>query len=294
MSSNSTKDDRPALHNAGRMENPENSTEVTAGRPQGTPWRRISLWRSFIYLMIPVVTLSLISGALAAGIKWSAPAHVETFRFWFYFFDVGRELNVPTWFSSGLWIAAGILAGYFARHASRHRRSWALFAVVCLVLSIDETLELHERLDGIGNALAKYVPVQLGFTWVIPGLLIAGLIVLSLLRMVLSLPRTPRTALLAAGIVFVGGGVGVETLSGFFIQGATLPWQFFLLTLIEETLEMTGIALLVAALAHIIAVRPSADRSTAYRVADRSLPEPGPAADPCTNGATAARHGPSH
>ncbi|WP_354350699.1 hypothetical protein [Pseudarthrobacter sp. PvP090] len=42
--------------------------------------------------------------------------------------------------------------------------------------------------------------------------------------------------------------MGVETLSGLFVHGDTLPWQFFLLTLIEESLEMTGIALGVAAL----------------------------------------------
>ncbi len=106
---------------------------------------------SFACLMIPVVILVLISGSLALATQWSPPESVETVRFWFYFFDVGREINLPTWFSAGLWITAGILAGYFARRASRHRRSWALFCVVCLVFSIDETLELHERLDVIGD-----------------------------------------------------------------------------------------------------------------------------------------------
>ncbi|MET3951296.1 hypothetical protein [Arthrobacter sp. UYEF36] len=258
----------------------ERSAGVPAGTGEDLGWRRISLWRSFTYLMIPVAILSLMSGSLALATQWSPPETVETARFWFYFFDVGREINLPTWFSAGLWITAGILAGYFARRASRHRRSWALFCVVCVVFSIDETLELHERLDAIGNELGRYLPLQLGFTWVIPGVLIAGLIVLSLLRMVLALPRTPRAGLLAAGIIFVGGGVGVETLSGLFVQGDTLPWQFFLLTLVEETLEMTGIALGVAALAHLIAYRHSADRSTAFMVADRPLPEIEPAAGP--------------
>ncbi|WP_458779111.1 hypothetical protein [Arthrobacter sp. D3-16] len=210
----------------------------------------------------------MVSGFLALATQVSSPENVETFRFWFWYFDLGREINVPTWFSAGLWISAGILAGYFARHASRHRKSWSLFSVVCVYLSIDETLELHERLDVIGNELGKYLPVQLGFTWVIPGVLIAGLVVLSLLRMVLTLPRTTRAGLLAAGAVFIGGGVGAETLSGMFIQGEALPWQFFLLTLIEETMEMTGIALCVAALAHLIAYHHLPDGSTAYRLAD--------------------------
>ena len=251
----------------------ERSAEVPAGPVEDMAWRRISLRQSFAYLMIPVALLSLISGSLALATQLSPPESVETVRFWFYFFDVGREINLPTWFSAGLWITAGILAGYFARRASRHRRAWAVFCVVCMVFSIDETLELHERLDTIGNELGRYLSLQLGFTWVIPGVLIAGLIVLSLLKMVLALPRSPRAGLLAAGIIFVAGGVGVETLSGLFVAGGTLPWQFFLLTLVEETLEMTGIALGVAALAHLIAYRHSADLSTAFRVADRPLPE---------------------
>lgn len=218
--------------------------------------------------MIPVCILILVSGSLALATQVSAAENVEAFRFWFYFFDVGREINVPTWFSAGLWITAGVLAGYFARRASRHRRSWALFSFVCVFFSIDETLELHERLDVIGNELSRYLPIELGFTWVIPGVLIAGVIVVSLLRMVLALPRAPRVGLLAAGLIFVGGGMGAESLSGLVIQGGAPPWQFFLFTLIEETLEMTGIALCVAALAHLITYRPSPDRSMAYRVAE--------------------------
>lgn len=279
MASDSSKDSGAARHSDGLDTTvaSEGSADGAAGPAEATAWRRISLWRSFTYLMIPVVLLVLFSGSLALATQWAPPESVETVRFWFYFFDVGREINLPTWFSAGLWITAGILAGYFARRASRHRGSWALFCAVCLVFSIDETLELHERLDVLGSELGRYLPLQLGFTWVIPGILIAGLIGLSLLRMVLGLPRRSRAGLLAAGIIFVAGGVGVETLSGLFVQGDTLPWQFFLLTLVEESLEMTGIALGVAALAHLIAYRPSSDRSTAFRVANRPLPETGPA-----------------
>ena len=126
------------------------------------------------------------------------------------------------------------------------------------------------------SSLSAAAGLRLGDT----GVLIASLIVLSLLRMVLALPGPPRAGLLAAGIIFGGGGVGVGTLSGLLIQGDALPWQFFLLTLIGETLEMTGIALGVAALAHLVADRHPADLSTAFRVADRPLPEIERAAGP--------------
>lgn len=251
----------------------QGSAEFASGPEDGSVWQRITWWRCFLHLMIPASILSIISGSLWLGIHFSGRDQLAAIQFWFYFFDVGREINVPTWFSAGLWIIAAGLAGYFSRHASRYRGSWSLFSVVCIVFSIGETLELHERLDVIGAEIAQYLPFELGFTWVIPGALIAVLIVGLLLRMILSLPRGSRNALVAAGAVFAGGGLGVETLSGLFLDGNGLPWQFFLLTLIEETLEMAGIALCIGALAHLIAHRRLAGGGTAYRVADTDVTE---------------------
>lgn len=236
-------------------------------------WQRIRLFRCFSYLMIPVSILSFISGSLWLAIHFAGPANFQPIQFWFYFFDVGREINVPTWFSAGMWIIAATFAGYFARHATRHCKSWLLFSVVCIVFSLDETLELHERLDVIGNEISKHLPIDLGFTWVIPGTLIAVLIVALLLRLVVALPRGTRRGLITAGAVFVAGAIGVETLSGLFIQDNGLPWQFFLLTLIEETLEMTGIALCVAALANLVAYRHGDRGAIVYRVADTAIIE---------------------
>lgn len=272
MTSISPRDNHSARRTEDLAEPLESEVDgpVPAASVEEKPWKRISLWRSFIYLMIPVSILSLVSGSLALATQVSSAENVETVWFWFFFFDVGREINIPAWFSAGLWLSAGILAGYFARHASRHSNAWRLFSIVCVFFSIDETLELHERLDVIGNELSKHLPMQLGFTWVIPGAIIAVLIVLALLRMVLMLPRTARTGLFIAGVIFIGGGVGVESLSGMFIQGEALPWQFFLLTLVEETMEMTGIALTVASLVHLVAYQHSDNRSTAYRIADRA------------------------
>lgn len=237
-------------------------------RPVATAdqWRRVSLVRAFLVLMIPVTVLSMVSYLLWRGIAQSTPETFEDIHFWFYFFDVGPEINVPTWFSAGLWILIGVLAGYYARHAIRFRISWGFFSFVAVFLSLDETLELHERLDVLGNELARFVPVQLGFTWVIPGVLIAGVLCALLLRLVLSLPRTVMAGLLVSGVVFVSGSVGAESLSGMaLVNGGPAP-SFFVLTLIEETLEMTGLALCLASLLHIVEHR-RVDGGTAYRTA---------------------------
>ncbi|WP_051478922.1 hypothetical protein [Arthrobacter sp. H5] len=233
------------------------------------PWRRIGLLKSAGILLIPVLVLSVVSGVLFFALDAASPESFDDIHFWFYFFDVGREINVPTWFSSGMWIVAGGIAGYYARQASQFRLSWWLFATVCVVFSIDEMLELHERLDVIGHELSELLPFNLGFVWVIPGAILALTVVLLLLRLVLSLPNGVRNGLLAAGVVFVGGGLGFETLAGLALAENGLAPQFFMLTLTEETLEMIGIALCMAALVHLIEYR-RADGGTTYRLAERA------------------------
>lgn len=236
-------------------------------------WVRIRLIKSALILAIPVVFLSFLSGVLWLAIHRSTPENFDRIHFWFYFFDVGREINVPTWFSAGLWILTGVVAGYFARKASRFRRSWWLFASVCIFFSLDETLELHERLDLIGGRIALLLPFDLGFTWVIPGIAIAAVLVLLLLRLVLSLPPAVRNGIILAGATFVTGAVVVETISGLWLDANGLTWHFFLMVLVEETLEMAGVALCLASLLHLLEYR-RVDGGTAYRMGERQPAAP--------------------
>lgn len=234
-------------------------------------WTRIRLIKSTLILGIPVAILSFLSGVLWLAIHFSTPENFERIHFWFYFFDVGREINVPTWFSAGLWILTGVVAGYFARRATRFRKSWWLFASVCVFFSLDETLELHERLDLIGGRIAMLLPFDVGFTWIIPGIAIAAVLVLLLLRLVLSLPPGVRNGIILAGATFVTGAVVVETIGGNWIDTNGMTWHFFALVLVEETLEMAGVAICLASLLHLLEYK-RLDGGTAYRLAER-LPE---------------------
>lgn len=241
---------------------------VRTGAATADDWVRIRFIKSTLILAIPVMLLSFLSGALWLAIHFSTPENFERIHFWFYFFDVGREINVPTWFSAGLWILTGVVAGYIARKATRFRKSWWLFASVCVFFSLDETLELHERLDLIGGRIALLLPFEVGFTWIIPGIVIAAVLVLLLLRLVLSLPPAVRNGIIGAGATFVSGAVVVETIGGYWIQANGMTWHFFALVLVEETLEMAGVALCLAALLHLFEYK-RVGGGTAYRVAER-------------------------
>ncbi|MBE0010402.1 MULTISPECIES: hypothetical protein [unclassified Arthrobacter] len=249
------------------------STAPTADTSLDNEWVRIRLIKSVLILATPVAFLSFLSGVLWLAIHRSTPENFDRIHFWFYFFDVGREINVPTWFSAGLWILTGVVAGYFARKASRFRKSWWLFASVCVFFSLDETLELHERLDLIGGRIALLLPFEVGFTWVIPGIAIAAVLVLLLLRLVLSLPSSVRNGIILAGATFVTGAVVVETLGGYWLDANGMTWHFFLMVLVEETLEMAGVALCLASLLHLLEYR-LVDGGTAYRMAERLPDQP--------------------
>lgn len=258
--------DRDNLDEADGSDSPASSPQT--GGTTVDDWVRIRFIKSTLILAIPVTLLSVLSGALWLAIHFSTPENFERIHFWFYFFDVGREINVPTWFSAGLWILTGVVAGYIARKAGRFKKSWWLFASVCIFFSLDETLELHERLDLIGGRIALLLPFEVGFTWIIPGILIAAVLVLLLLRLVLSLPPAVRNGIIGAGATFVSGAVVVETISGNWILANGMTWHFFAMVLVEETLEMAGVALCLASLLHLVEYK-RVGGGTAYRVADR-------------------------
>src|SRR5262245_51879719 len=61
-------------------------------------------------------------------------------------FDLGSESNLPTWFSSLVWLFAAIAARQCSEcETGSLRRAWLLIAAALLFLSLDEAAMLHER-----------------------------------------------------------------------------------------------------------------------------------------------------
>lgn len=172
----------------------------------------------------------------------------------FWYFDVGREYNMATWFASGLWLLLGALTAIIASTRPRHRWSWWLFSVVALLASVDEYLELHERLDIPGARLAEMLPFDASFTWVIAGAPIALVVALLLLRLWLALPRRSQVGIALGGVLFLAGAIGVETVNGQTL--AANEWvvtdAYIYGTMIEEFLEMVGVATAFAAVAGVV------------------------------------------
>lgn len=227
----------------------ESSPSSPTGDFRPLTLHRVALWLTAVAVAIIVVALVTLLGHQRTDGTVS-----QNFHHVFWFFDVGREYNVATWYGSGLWLVLGTLAGLIALSRPAFRASWWLFAAVSLVASIDEYLEMHEGLDGLGNQLLGLLPFQLGFSWVLLDAPIALVIALLLLRLVLSLPRRATIGIIVGGAIFVIGAIAVETVNGMTL--ARNDWVvtngYIYGTMIEELLEMAGLSVALGSLVTLI------------------------------------------
>lgn len=250
-----------------------NTRAATSGSASGTDgaWKRFPFLRIFLRMLIPLTILLVVNLSLYTAIHFSTPETYESIAYWYRFVDANLERSIPTWFNATLWVLSALVSGYIAYHTTIFRTSWWLFTGACVILSIDEAVSLHERLE----PLAEQLGTGLRFAWVIPGMIITAVIVLLLIRMVLSLPTTSRNGLIIGGILFLTGSVGVETITGFVFARSGADGLYALLSTVEESFEILGVTVGLVSLLHLIEHRRH-DTGVAYRLAlTRVLGRPG-------------------
>jgi hypothetical protein len=168
------------------------------------------------------------------------------------FFDLNKEQNIPTLFSTLQLMAASFLLWVVfacARRANdRDRYYWPGLALIFAFLGGDEFCEWHERM--IAPLQHAFHPTgALKFAWYIPYSLLILLFVVGYLRFWWRLPQATRRLFAFAGVLYVTGGIFFEMLGSkiFTVYG----WdsvQFELEVMVEEGLEMTGVAVFVYAI----------------------------------------------
>ena len=163
--------------------------------------------------------------------------------------DLNGERNLPTWFSSGILLAAAALLGGLAADTERpHRRAWVFLSIVFVYLSLDEAASIHEMSNAPLRALLHAGPA-LYFPWIIGGLALAGIVLAVEWRMLRALPPRTAVAFVVSGAVYVAGAVGFEELAAPLYARHAHPVVQAALLVAEESLEMIGVALFIVALA---------------------------------------------
>jgi len=173
-------------------------------------------------------------------------AHEETAPYWVGLLSLSYEGNLPTWFASGLLLGCSValFANARAETEPRQRPFWVALGAVFALMSLDETVEMHERLTGtlgLGGAFH--------YDWVVFGAGFALLVGLATVPFLRRLPRPTARAFIVAGAVYVTGAALMELPLGWWTsEFGTHNLGYGLIDWVEETLELVGAGLFLTAL----------------------------------------------
>lgn len=171
-------------------------------------------------------------------------------------FNLNKENTVPSWFSSMLLLTVAYHAFLVSQlesvHVRRFRGLWQLFALLFLLLSLDEAAALHERLQSVLEAHGGSLARSIKFVWVIPALLVCALLAVAYLRFVVALPARIRWLLVAAGAVYIGGAAGLELVGGAVYTHFGNGIAYLLVSTLEEVMEMSGALLCLHTLTQVL------------------------------------------
>lgn len=168
-------------------------------------------------------------------------------------FDLDGEANVPTWFSSCQLLLIGVilfLLSFIPYKAERPSRPFLFVLGICfLLLSLDETAQLHERItQRVGRRYIDWLPefVRRRAPLTVSLLAVAVFILWLAFRDLSAIWRwSPRLSLLAmAGVcISILGGVVLEAVGYKFLQYGTPLYKVEVA--IEEFMEMLGASLIL-------------------------------------------------
>jgi MFS family permease len=172
-------------------------------------------------------------------------------------FNFDEESNVPTFYSGLLLLlAAGLLLeiGLYKKKKGEHfAPQWFILSGLFVYLAFDEVMQVHEQLIEPLQWLLAARGV-LHFAWVVVGAPLVLVIAIAYLPFFLRLPRRVQLWTFASAATYVTGAIGVEMIGGWYVDSYH-DWGFpyYLITTLEETLELVGLSLLICGLLDFIA-----------------------------------------
>ena len=177
------------------------------------------------------------------------------------FFSVSNEGRLPTFYSGVTLLVAALLLAVTATHernrGGRFARHWFGLSLIFVFMAADELLAIHElsmvplrRLFGITGG-------PLFFAWVIPAAAFLVLLAITYARFLMALPRPSMRSFLIAGVVYVGGALGMELVGSAYFTSHSNDMIYGVIATVEELGEMTGMAVFILALLdHLARIAP--------------------------------------
>lgn len=168
-------------------------------------------------------------------------------------FHVAEEGNITSWYSSLSLLFCAILLAFIANVKKSAKdvygKHWGILSLIFVFLSLDEAATIHEISILPLRKLLNLTGV-LHYSWVIVAIPLLLFFLFYFSRFLISLPKDTRNLFVFAGIVFVGGALGLEMVSGYLLSSEMerrLVFNSLSITL-EELAENVGIVIYIYAL----------------------------------------------
>jgi hypothetical protein len=170
----------------------------------------------------------------------------------FNLFNIGIEGNFPAYYSTITILFASFLLALIALFRKKTGLSyslWLVLSIIFLYLSIDESVQLHEKLGAVFDRhfnLTGYF----SWGWVVPyGIIFIIFSIVYYFKFLPQLPKKIYWLFIISGAIYVMGAIGFEMIGAKNFHSANyskiLDFTFYS---IEEFLEMLGIALFIYSL----------------------------------------------
>ena len=167
-------------------------------------------------------------------------------------FNIGIEGNFPAYYSAITILCASFLLAFIAFFRKTNGLSyilWLVLAIIFLYLSVDESVQLHEKL---GNVFDRHFNLTgyLSWGWVVPyGIIFIIFAFVYFFKFLPQLPKKIYWLFIISGAIYVMGALGFEMIGAKNFHSDNyskiLDVTFYS---IEEFLEMLGIALFIYSL----------------------------------------------
>jgi len=163
--------------------------------------------------------------------------------------DSDQKLNFPTTLKIALMVSSTALFAVVGLGTAdrRARVRWIGMGVIFGLLTLDELTYMHQRLSDSMHHWAGTGGV-LRFAWVLVYLPIVVVIAVVYLPFWRGLASRLRAGLLVAALLFAGGSGGIEFFKGALYDDEHWSLKFGLVAALSDSLELTGLGILVALL----------------------------------------------
>ena len=170
-----------------------------------------------------------------------------------FYFNLDNEQNVPTFFSFTILLFSSALLysiSILGNTTKQDKKYWLLLSIIFLFLSLDEAIELHERLiTPLRRIFIKDLSGFLHWGWIVPYSILFLAIGIYFLKFLFRLDKKVRNSFFLAAFIFVFGAVIIESIEGHFYEIFEPEHIIFYITItLQEIFEMIGVIIFIKTL----------------------------------------------